>query len=288
MLFIENGNYLLCQTKERYQLLFRFHQDGDKHALSLVESSKNFNFNCFEVNIKDAYGLSNENQRLLHQKGAIGKPSEYHAKPQSRSSLLQILKLNSALQPAVKQKAFSVVSSKLPILYANWMISLLRKPSGKVPEHVFLLIEGLDQFGKGILGKIELVNNKEKDGYALIVEKCLHDVSPNDLKNVYLKDIVEHYEVYSKSWSLPRSKVQLLLEDIEKDKQKVFKYAYLGNRSVFTKSSSVQGHNCFTWAREKLFNLNEEKIKRDLPEKLIDWFAANPNYYLLPEEKHNS
>lgn len=48
------------------------------------------------------------------------------------------------------------------------------------------------------------------------------------------------------------------------------------------------GHNCFTWARDSLIQLNIPEITEDMKSKWFDYFIAMPSLYLLPVHTQNT
>jgi len=287
--FSYDSNYLLGITEKGDEMLFKFtHHNQSKSSLNLVNRSGSLNLNCFEANIKNAYGLSQENQLLLKQRGSIGNPSTEASFVQQSDDIKKILMFTQASQAAIKVTVYSTADSKIPITYDNWVVSLLRKPTGKNPDHAFLVIEGVNQMGKGLLVRYDLVDNEKEQGYALIVSKFLPEIEPNEMKFAFCKELMKQEEVYCKAWSISRQKSLLLFQDIEQDRTKKIKYFISGKNSIFVKSMSIDGHSCFTWAREKLYNLDDERIKKGIPEKWTEFIAAKTSFYIRgPNDNEN-
>jgi len=285
--FSLNNEYLLGITEKKDELLFKFTKNQAKFSLNLVNRSGSLNLNCFEANLKGAYGISPENQQLLKQRGATGDPSIETVVAQQSDDVKKIIMFAQAHQSAVKTTTYSTAEPKIPVTYDNWVVSILRKPTGKNPDHAFLVIEGINQLGKGLLIKYELVDNNKKPGYCLIVSKYLHDISPKEMKMAFCRDLMKQEEVLCKAWSISRQKALLLIDDAERDKTQDMKYFVSGKNSIFVKSMSTEGHSCFTWAREKLYNLDDDRIKRDIPEKFSEFIAAKTSFYIGSDETSN-
>ena len=177
--------------------------------------------------------------------------------------------------------SYSVIDNNIPIDHKNWVIAIMRKPQGDNPEHAFLMVEGETSFGKVILKRYDLfvdensLSNKVK---ALIYIKPEVVTEQADARTALLDDLLKGEEVYSISWSITRSQAELLHQDILQDKSNPPDYQVSGDKSLVAKSSSNEGHSCFTWAREKLHNLNDPRVQ--LPEKYTDFIAAKTSRYI--------
>ena len=173
----------------------------------------------------------------------------------------------------------STACNNLLIDQDRWAVSIMRKPTGQNPEHAFLIVEGITPSGQGILRRYDLFTdqNKASQGLVKIKEEL---VAPKDIEKL-LKEFLKGESFYCQTWSITRGQAQHLHQDVLADQAKSIPYFILGNKNVFAKSTpapSTQGHNCFTWAREKLHKLNDGAIQ--LPPKCIDYIAAQTSRYL--------
>jgi len=246
---------------------------------------------------------------LLHQLGATGKPSLKQKVTDSSVAVEDILLNTQSVHAAVAiVNQFSLAkrppTPSLPLAYDQWIISLLRVPKHrKLSSHRFLVLEGFNDLGKAFFIEMHLYEDLNNPPYGLItmttyLEKDLTksrqelfdellinfnnkgDELPNTTTTPYFE---------SNSWSITRSQGRQLIEDIKKDQTKKIGYLLTANTSFFAPSRQVptEGtvHNCFSWARKKLLNLNDPNIQ--VPSKLyLDYIAeaAIPNSS-LPEQE---
>jgi|GEM_PF-2580360 len=290
------GNMLLVNTSLR-NLHLQSNQIGKRGAELIAEALEKNNFleeialygnedkltkEGMEILIKVTNGPERIKMysflELEEQKHRLKEERENYIEPEIQ--LNASLNINHHLknQPVITTTVYSSAESKLPVTYEHWAISVMRKPYGKNPDHAFLVIEGINQFGRGLLLRFDLVDNEEKPGYALIVDKTFQNIDPKEMKTVFCKDLMKQEKVYCKSWSITHTQALSLIQDIQQDKIKMIKYYVSGDKSIFVKSTSNDGHSCFTWAREKLHNLNDERIQ--LPEKWTDFIAAKTSFYI--------
>ncbi len=181
---------------------------------------------------------------------------------------------------------YSTLDPNIPVDQLNFVVSILRKPNSENPEHAFLMVEAISSFDKLVFRRYDLFIDKDSaDRRALIYMKPEVVVDVKDAKTALLEDILRGEEVYSISWSITKQQATALHNDILKDKANPPKYQVSGDASLVAKSSSVEGHSCFTWAREKLHNLEDERIR--LPEKYTDFIGAKTSLY-IKGANHNS
>lgn len=174
---------------------------------------------------------------------------------------------------------YSVLDANIVIDQENSVVSILRKPNSEQPEHAFLIVEALSSFNQMVFRRYDLFINKESsEGRALIYIKPEVVVDLQDARMTLLENILKREEVYSISWSIIKQQANALHTDILRDKANPPKYQVSGDSSLIAKSSSAEGHSCFTWAREKLHNLEDERIR--LPEKYSDFIAAKTSLYI--------
>ncbi len=175
--------------------------------------------------------------------------------------------------------AYSVLDPNILIDQHNSVVSILRKPDGADAEHAFLIVETLNSFGGMVLRRYDLFFDKESaEGKSLIYIKPEVIIDLEDARVALLEDILRGEEVYSISWSITKQQVIGLHNDILRDKANPPRYQISGSTSLIAKSSSAEGHSCFTWAREKLHNLADDRIR--LPEKYTDFIAAKTSFYI--------
>jgi len=181
--------------------------------------------------------------------------------------------------PSVSQP--SRLDATLRMTSNSWVVSLLRRKNSTNPRHTYILVEGIDRDGTGIVRRYDLVAYENRGGLASIVIER-HNVPLLDHMGKSVALIVRLDEnqdkLYSKSWSITRALAETLDQNIQADTTKKIFYSKLGENAL---SGSVEGHNCFTWAREKLNGLQDSNIT--LPEKWPDYIVAHPSLYLPAE-----
>ena len=97
--------------------------------------------------------------------------------------------------------------------------------------------------------------------------------------------------VGAQSWNIAPDLAKQLISEIEEEKlaieegRKTIRYLIQGNKNISDKSSSRNGHSCFTWAREKINNLGDENTR--VEELYTDWVVALPSFYIKDPRQNN-
>lgn len=179
----------------------------------------------------------------------------------------------------------SSVDNKLEISNEQSVISILRKPKGVNPEHAFLILESMNKFGQIIFTRFDLFINGDKKNNKAEIATNIKGPFDREHSEYYLKEIILRGDtICFKAWNISKSKAKLLREEIIKDQMDPPTYQLSGDRTVL--ASKNEGHSCFTWAREKLLNLNEAAII--IPPKYSDFIVAKTSFYLVSEEEPKS
>lgn len=192
----------------------------------------------------------------------------------------------------VRLKRSEVDKSRM-ISDENWVVSLVRKVKGAHKEHAFLVLEGQDET-HALIYFIDFVGNpifsglrdgivrmetrkKELTGKHLLFscEKKMMDVRKGDL-------------ISSTSWNLSKENAEALLRDARTSQEKPPKFNLLGNKSLFAIGTGATfrkstGHNCFTWARERLRNLHVSSIA--IPDDTLIEYAFSRTSHLLEDPR---
>lgn len=204
----------------------------------------------------------------------------------------------------------SIVDRSRSIYEDQWVVSLVAKPQGRNPEHSILLIEGIvaDKcifrrydyvVGEPVepkAGAANLVNLiKRKKGLVVIKEKECDFSDPLDERKQFfwamiMKDQSMDEGCEGLSWALTDAQAEALHQAAIESQNNPPDYQISGNHSFFASSSSQTGHNCYTWARKLLIDLNHPDIKNDARMKtsLGDLLAARTTSHIAPEEKQSS
>lgn len=183
-------------------------------------------------------------------------------------------------QTTVTSKA-SRIDTTQRVTPTNWAVSLLRRKNAANPRHTFILVEGIEQDGTGILRRYDLVINEKHHNLADILIKRYDNIELNQMDE-FTEALVRldnnDDKLYFISWSITCGLAITLDQNIQADTTKKISYHQLGKDAF---SGSAEGHNCFTWAREKLNSLQDRDIC--VSEKWSDYIVAHPSLYLPAE-----
>lgn len=159
------------------------------------------------------------------------------------------------------------------------VISLVRNEKSGNSEHVFITIEQIVA-GRSKMFFIDFVKNPEKKGLGMV--RCILETGKITDPLLYscklsMMKIGSIEDLKCSSWMVPNEVANKLLVLVEEEKSKNIYYALPGNRSIFSWFGSQKGHNCYTWAREKLLSTKSPIIKQALKLTLGEWLAAVPS-----------
>ena len=182
-----------------------------------------------------------------------------------------------------------------------WAVSLVRLPHSSNDEHAFLVLEGikgnksmiwfadfvansLDLLLPGIRGGKVRIDYHESEGIAGSSNKLLIQCHKK------LMQVREGDRWLNKTWHIRKDTAQMLINNIEDQKKDPPKYNILGDSMVAassaTSSSNATGHNCFTFAKMMLNDLDDEYIK--VPQDTLeDWICSVTSRYLVDNQMNN-
>ncbi|MEM7361681.1 MAG: hypothetical protein AAF335_01570 [Bacteroidota bacterium] len=172
---------------------------------------------------------------------------------------------------------FSTADSRISISHYIWAVSIMRKPNTYNPDHAFLMVEGITNDGYGIIRRYDLVK-KGESGFSKIIKKEQASIGIGEMKNMFSLFFLKQDTFYCKTWNIRKEQATSLDQDIVSDTHKEIRYCVSGDKSLLAASMNSSGHSCFTWAREKLHNLEDERI--ELPEKVTDFLGAKTSFYI--------
>lgn len=245
-----------------------------------------------EVVVEEAIGISEEHLTLLQHYEAKGTPAskDFPLPPDPTDEKSRDWAL---IQPRAYRKLAepprSQADNQFLISYDCWVISLMRKPCSSRPHHAFIVIEGIDCLGYGVIMRYDLFQyqESEKKHLAHVDPKVKFSVALEQLETVFYSDEFHikdnRFEV--SSWSIPREEVMHVYRALEADRDKDIPYNLLGDQSVIQGLSGLPGENCFTWARKKLLLTKNPNIRKGLESKSIDKIASHPKFYLKPSKE---
>ena len=181
--------------------------------------------------------------------------------------------------------SYSIIDDKLAVTYDHWVVAIVRQPDSNNPEHVSIIIEGADCNGQGLLIRYHLVDHDDGSGRAMVLgnARSKYDIK-KDARRM-LEVLTRAREFCGHAWSMSRDKVNTLINSIEADTTKHIRYEFFGAGSLFVRSKSSEGHNCFSWAREKLLELKDERVEKMLTKRWTDYVGVRPSFHLVPQSK---
>lgn len=161
----------------------------------------------------------------------------------------------------------------------KWVLTLARKAQGVHTQHAFFILEGIidkdarsiwfmDLIGNPLMPNIKNARiriksysasvDDESEGQKKLIHCC------EDSKN--MMSIKPGDEIVYKMWHINKRDAQRLISAIEKDQKKPPIFNIFGKNSIFAGSSAVasskeKGHNCFTYAKAKIQELDIPSIK---------------------------
>lgn len=178
-----------------------------------------------------------------------------------------------------------------------WAVSLVRLPDRNHAQHVFIVLEGKQGRKSKIWfadfiagnGRFDVVKPGTKEGKVRIDYHESEDPTSRllfecekEMMNVRANDRWLHTTTV-----IPKATAEILIENIEKSEKEPPKFLLVGNKNVCAegaakKKGNTTGHNCFTWAKKMLDDLNDVNIK--LPAEGYDtWiYSASSNYLVDP------
>ena len=204
------------------------------------------------------------------------------------------LQLESSTSTVYKR---SEVDSSQFITDECWTVSLVRLPDQSNSEHAFIVLEGktggmseiwfadfvavnwFESVQPGTEeGKVRMKYYYSYDSSNRLLFKC-----QKRMMNVRASD-----RLLFSTWQIEKSAAQKLIQMIKAQREKPPKYHILGNNSVLARSSARSssnptGHNCFTFAKMILRDLNDPHIK--LPEDGLEtWISSATSRYLVDKQ----
>jgi WD40 repeat protein len=286
----------LIATNEQADLIFRVVQKRGGFTLLPINSSIELNLVCNEVNIENTLGLSRQNRLLLEQNNAHGVPKTPNFfvgdadESKKYEADIEIGREFSFDRAVVKREDVnSFLNARAVLNYDVWQVALVRdKESRSNNEHTFIVVEGMDTFGRCFFWKFDLVTIVEnavvEKGFAKVNVQRYNDLLLSERKSI-LQVFLNPHEIQGRGleslvghvWQLKREKVLDLYKAIVADQAKgLLPYALTGNQSFFSKG----GDNCYSWARRHLLALKEPKIQKELPSTSADYFVMRPKWKL--------
>ena len=200
------------------------------------------------------------------------------------------------------QKTRSEIDPTRIITDEVWTVSLVRLPDSNYSEHAFLVVEGKSG-NKSKIWFLDFVASDGsdffrpgmRDGKVRVDFHELNGVPDSSSKLLFqgrkkIMKIQKSDRLLFSTWPIPKVTAETLIKNIQAQKASPPKYNILGNTklaaSSATSSSKDIGHNCFTFARTMLRDLNDEYIM--IPEDTLDkWIVSSASRYLGEKQVNN-
>ena len=182
-----------------------------------------------------------------------------------------------------------------------WTVSLVRLPDRSNSEHAFIVLEGktdrkskiwfadfvavhwFDTVKPGTEeGKVRMESYESEAAAGRTGDRLLFKCQKR------MMDVRASDRLLFSTWLIAKSVAENLIQMIEAQQEKPPKYHILGDNSVLAgssarSSSSPTGHNCFTFAKMMLRDLNDPYI--ELPEDgLGTWIGSATSRYLVDKQ----
>jgi ankyrin repeat protein len=184
-------------------------------------------------------------------------------KDKTNTPLAQIPSINKDIRPLI---TFDV-----------WHASLIQLPRSELAHHVSLIIEGRDAHtGKFIIRKYDCYYDNKNPKFIFITvkneESILFSQRKNVMRTLLKEHIINRETIKYKHYQIKNIEAERIHQDILNDQKEQIPYFAGGNATLSRYSSDkCKGHNCFTWAREKLIK-NIHGLEKVLESELTSSF----------------
>lgn len=189
-----------------------------------------------------------------------------------------------------------------------WIVSLARKPDAKNALHAFIIIEGI-QGGNAVLWFMDFISKSGIYTQAGFHAGRIRIRPYSKPMTEYLSAPYESRLIFSStsemltlhpneyllatSWEVPSEHVIQLINSVKQkiDAKDYPKFTIVGHDSVFGQSSAASqseeeaGHNCFSWAKSILRELDEVKFSGKLNYSDIREWISEATSYLLKDTR---
>lgn len=186
-----------------------------------------------------------------------------------------------------------------------WAVSLVRLPDRPNREHAFIVLEGktgrrskiwfADFVPAQRFGVVEPGTREGKvrmESFESVAVAGQTSDQPLLFKcQRIIMDIKETDRWLYTTWLIAKSTAENLIQNIKAQQQNPPRFHILGNKSVFAEGAAEltgnpTGHNCFTFAKKMLHDLNDPFIQ--LPENdLRTWIMSATSGYLVDRQSRS-
>ena len=204
--------------------------------------------------------------------------------------------------PKRSQNKQSEIDPTRIIMDEYWVVSLVRIPDSSHSEHAFLVVEGKSG-NKSMIWFADFVAKNPSDlllqgmrDGQVRVDYHESNEGPDSSSQLLFQGrrtmmkIQSAYRLLHSSWQIPKSTAETLIKKIEAQEANPPKYNILGNSMLAAgcamPCSNDTGHNCFTFARKMLLDLNDVCIK--IPQGTLEKWIYSATSRALVDKQHKS
>lgn len=181
-----------------------------------------------------------------------------------------------------------------------WTVSLARMPDRSNAEHAFIVLEGKSG-GKSKIWFADFVPRRwfgvacpgTEDGKVRIEYHESEGITDPESRLLYkcqkkMMDVRASDRLLYSTWLIAQTTAENLIHMIQEQERNPPKYHALGHNSVLAKGSAISssnetGHNCFTFAKMILRDLNDVFI--ELPDDGLEtWIVSATSRYLVDKQ----
>ena len=202
-------------------------------------------------------------------------------------------------KPKRSQNKRSEIDPTRIITDEYWVVSLVRIPDSRHSEHAFLVVEGKSG-NKSMIWFADFVANDASDlllqgmrDGKVRVDYHESNEGPDSSSQLLFQGRRTMMKIHStdrllhSTWQIPKFTAETLIKKIEAQEANPPKYNILGNSMLAagsaTSSSNDTGHNCFTFVRMMLLDLNDDCI--NIPQGTLEkWIYSATSRVLVDKQ----
>ncbi len=295
----------LLVAASQANLIHYFTYQRNEHGLYTLWERTIENSVRNHLNLEKTGGLTGKQHKFLTNQGAVGKPAwftytgtlpeELRVEEKNLEELQQIKK-NLQYHCTSHTQVASLFDPSLTISFHSWAMYLYRITQPKMSgssgrsstgnRHAYGLIEGLDQLGRRLLVRIDLVEDASHTQFARVKVKNVIIESAGEQKGQrgFLRLCQSERQpeaeqiVCFRAGILDLKELDTLFQKVIEDMQRQLhpKAERLIYRFRGGDDQRNDAHNCLTWLRHLVKDFSHIRI----PRGTFDFFAADPQAIL--------
>ncbi|CAB4032993.1 Hypothetical predicted protein [Paramuricea clavata] len=176
-----------------------------------------------------------------------------------------------------------------------WAVSLVRLPDTCNNQHAFIVLEGkignksIIWFADFVANNMDLSPDGMRDGKVRIYKYKSEGAVGSSGKLLFrcprrMLRIRKRTRLIHQTWHIPQPTAEKLMQKIKAQQKNPPQYNPLGKSALAASLGTSSGHNCFTFAREMLLDVDDEYIK--IPQDNLDkWIGSLPSRFLVNGRK---